>query len=278
MDNRVTNVFSDANQGRIALRCRPNSAIGMRAGSSRLVWLFIAFAVPLVAVAARLVQLQCFLADDYVAAFETTTESLEAIPSIDGRIYASDGRVLAEDVERFNISVHYRWLEDPPNEHWLTRQALSGLSRAERRNRVIVEAQKQKILARRDALWARLSELSGLSPKSLVRRNGPRSSSASSGLQPDSPNVRRLAKTKFPLSLPFGTPAARGCNGFGSFSTAALTTPPRREADEPIIARETLDYHPIIQRRASGGSGRDRGASPLVSRRACRVPLPTGLL
>ena len=61
-----------------------------------------------------------------------------------------DGRVLAEDVERFNISVHYRWLEDPPNEHWLTKQALSRLSRAERRNRVIVEAQRQKIRARRD--------------------------------------------------------------------------------------------------------------------------------
>src|SRR5580704_8297121 len=169
MDNRVTNVFSIRNRGGLHFDAgQPSDRNGNRA--SRLVWLFIAFAVPLVAVAARLVQLQCFLADDYIAAFETTTESLEAIPSIDGRIYAGDGRVLAEDVERYNVSVHYRWLEEPPNEHWLTRLALSGLTRAERRNRTVVDARRHEILARRDALWVRLSELSGLSPKVLVEK------------------------------------------------------------------------------------------------------------
>jgi penicillin-binding protein 2 len=245
MDNRVTNIFAKPTNA------RPRFDAGQfgdrnAAGSSRLVWLFIAFAVPLVAVAARLVQLQCFLADDYIAAFETTTESLEAIPSIDGRIYASDGRVLAEDVERFNISVHYRWLEDPPNEHWLTKQALSGLSRAERRNRVIVEAQRPKIRARRDALWTRLSELSGLSPKSLSEKRAAiqqRVERISARL------AERQAARENEVSL---EPAVRDAGGSGmqrvwKLFAAALTTPPRREADEPIIARETLDYHPILQ-------------------------------
>jgi penicillin-binding protein 2 len=245
MDNRVTNVFSIRNRGGSHFDSgQPSDRNCNKA--SRLVWLFIAFAVPLVAVAARLVQLQCFLADDYMAAFETTTESLEAIPSIDGRIYASDGRVLAEDVERFNISVHYRWLEDPPNEHWLTKQALSGLSRAERRNRAIVAAQRQKILARRDALWARLSELSGLSPKSLSEKRA--------AIQQRVERIaarlaERQAARENEVSL---EPAVRDAGGsemqrLWKRLTAALTTPPRREADEPIIAREALEYHPIIQ-------------------------------
>ncbi len=29
--------------------------------------------------------------------------------------------------------------------------------------------------------------------------------------------------------------------------SAALTTPPRREADDPIVAREALDYHPVVE-------------------------------
>jgi penicillin-binding protein 2 len=245
VENRVTNIFSGRTSAGSRFDAARFSDWDERRGS-RLVWLFIAFAVPLVAVAARLVQLQCFLADDYVAAFETTTESLEAIPSIDGRIYASDGRVLAEDVERFNIGVHYRWLEDPPNEHWLTKQALSGLSRAERRNRAIVASQRQKILARRDALWARLSELSGLSPKSLSEKRA--------AIQQRVERIaarlaERQAARENEVSL---EPAVRDAGGSGmrrvwKLFTAALTTPPRREAAEPIIARETLEYHPIIQ-------------------------------
>src|SRR5262249_13091327 len=111
MHNRPTSFFSNTGT---------TSSIGAEESippqsTVRLVWLFLAFALPLVLVAARLVQLQCFLVDDYVTAFETTSETLEPIPSTDGRIYADDGRVLAEDIERYNISVHYRWLEDPPN-------------------------------------------------------------------------------------------------------------------------------------------------------------------
>src|SRR5262249_34502416 len=108
------------------------------------------------------------LVDDYVAAFAMTTESLESIPSVDGRICTSDGQVIAEDVERYNISVHYRWLEDPPNDRWLLKQALSKLPRAQRRNRGLVDAQKQRVLALRDQLWRRLTELTGTSADRLA--------------------------------------------------------------------------------------------------------------
>jgi penicillin-binding protein 2 len=242
MDNRVTNIFSD----RASSTARSAHFGDQNGGEGRLVWLFIAFAVPLVAVGVRLVQLQCFLADDYVAAFETTTDSLEAIPSLDGRIYASDGRVLAEDIERFNISVHYRWLEDPPNEHWLTKQALAGLTRAERRNRALVEANRKKVLARRDELWARLSEASGLPLKSLAETRAAiqqRVERISARL------AERQAARENEVSV---EPALADAEGSGLQRVwerliAALTTPPRRMADEPIVAREALDYHPIVQ-------------------------------
>jgi len=246
MDNSITNVFSAGS--RVGSRFDSAAGDGSSAsgGSGRLVWLFIAFTLPLIAVAARLVQLQCFLADEYVAAFETTTDSLEAIPSTDGRIYAADGRVLAEDVERYNISVHYRWLEDPPNEHWLRRQAIAGLSRAERRNRIVVEAQKRKILARREALWARLSELSGLSPKALSGKRA--------AIQQRVERISaRLAERQAARENEISVEPELAVAGDSLFQrvwnrlAAALTTPPRREVDDPLVAREELDYHPVIE-------------------------------
>jgi penicillin-binding protein 2 len=241
MDNRPTNLFSV--RSTFASR---SDAVAEGNGNGRLVWLFIAFAIPLCAVGARLVQLQCFLADDYVAAFETTTESLEPIPSTDGRIYANDGRVLAEDVERYNISVHYRWLEDPPNEHWLTRLALSQLSRAERRNRAVVDAKKQEVRARRDALWIRLSELSGVPPKTLFEKRAT--------IQERVERISaRLAELQAARENEISVDPAVAETGDSLFErlwtrvAAALTTPPRRGESEPLVAREALEYHPVIQ-------------------------------
>jgi penicillin-binding protein 2 len=245
MDNRPTNVFFAASRSSSS-----DSALHgtdrNEGGSGRLIWLFVAFAMPLAVVSARLVQLQCFLADEYVAAFETTTDSVEPIPMTDGRIYLGDGRVLAEDVERYNISVHYRWLEDPPDEQWLTRQAVSGLTRAERRNRTIVAARKKDVLDRRAALWARLADLSGVSPKALTAKRA--------AIQQRVERVgARLAERQAARENEVSEEPAT-CDVGGStlarvwnLISAALTTPPRREADEPIIAREALDYHPVVE-------------------------------
>ncbi|HEV7999109.1 MAG TPA: penicillin-binding transpeptidase domain-containing protein [Planctomycetaceae bacterium] len=244
MENRVTNVFSKRTG--FAPRFDSESPHDRGEGGARLVWLFIAFALPLLAVAARLVQLQCFLADDYVAAFETTSESLEPIPSIDGRIYAGDGRVLVEDVERYHISVHYRWLEDPPNEHWVTRQALSGLTRAERRKRAVVDARRQQILTQRAALWARLAELSGSSSKILTEKRAviqQRVERIAARLAESQSARENEVAAEAPTTNAGGSPMQRVWHALA----AAVTTPPRREADEPIIAREALDYHLVIQ-------------------------------
>ena len=187
------------------------------------------------------------LVDNYVASFATTSESLESIPSLDGRIYGGDGRVLAEDVERDNLRVHYRWLEDPPNPHWLLQQALSKLTRAERRNRARVEAEKQAVLARRDAMWQRLAEVAGVSPATLAARRATIQKRVERIAQivadrqnaggPDSEATPEMSDPQSARPL---------TERLWDILAGALTTPPRRGEREPIVVREELDYHPVV--------------------------------
>jgi len=242
MRNRATNIFSE---GQRASRSLDSAWHVDEHPAGRLVWLFVAIALPLAAVAGRLAQLQCWLVDDYVSSFATTTESFESVASADGRIYGSDGRVLAEDVEQDNISVHYRWLEDPPDGRWLLQQALSKLSRAERRNRALVEAEKRSVLTRRDAMWKRLSDLSGTSLEGLaakraaiqkrVERVAEIVARRHSGLDEESTPESPEGKATRPLAQRVWDVVA-----------ATLTTPPRREEREPIVIREELDYHLVV--------------------------------
>src|SRR5690606_13569535 len=107
MLNRLTNSYREQSASGRPWQTDQNPA-------SRLIALFVLINLPLVAVAGRLAYVQTQLADDYVAAFEQTTESFETIPAVNGRILGVDGRELAKDVRHIDIEVHYRWLEDPP--------------------------------------------------------------------------------------------------------------------------------------------------------------------
>lgn len=242
MHNRATNVFSDDDR---SSRSADAAWQTDRHPSSRLVWLFVLIALPLAAVAGRLVQLQCWLVDDYVASFARTTETLEPIPSVDGRICGADGRVLAEDVERYNVSVHYRWLEDPPDPRWLAQQALSKLSRSQRRNRVLVDGEKQRVIAKRDAMWRRLSELTGVPTGQLAQKRSILQSRvekiaalvASRRDETDVESTAEPAEPDHPDSL---------ARRVWSAIAAAVTTPPRRGEREPLIVREELEYHAIV--------------------------------
>ena len=242
MRNRAINVFSDGTRagGRLDSAWHVDEH-----PTGRLVWLFVAIALPLAAVAARLVELDFWLIDDYVASFVTTTESFESVPSMDGRIYGGDGRVLAEDVERDNIRVHYRWLQDPPDQRWLLQQALSKLPRTERCNRPRVEAEKRRVLARRDAMWKRLSDLSGTSPADLAAKR--------STIQKRVEHIAQIVARRHDGSDGESTAEAADAKAARPLAqrvwdivAAALTTPPRREEREPIVVREELDYHTVV--------------------------------
>lgn len=128
---------------------------------ARLALLFSLLVLPFAAVAGRQAYLQGVAAERFLAVFEQTTESFESIPSRDGRILASDGRVLAEDVERFSVQAHYRWLEDPPNERWLRKEAYARLRPSEHRDTEKVTAEQQRVLDQRAQAWSRLATLCG---------------------------------------------------------------------------------------------------------------------
>ncbi len=138
----------------------------------RLVWLFVAMTLPLLVVAGRLVHLQGFVAEGFAVETRRETESIESIPARHGRILAADGTVLAFDEERYRVLVHYRWLEEPPNERWLRDEAVARLSRAERRDKTKFEQAKAGVLARRDELWQSLAELTEHNPDKLAELRG----------------------------------------------------------------------------------------------------------
>lgn len=163
MQNQPTSIYA-ANQP-----ARNGAAWDMDAEPAlRLAWLFVVMVLPLLVVAGRLVQLQWFLADGFAVEERSESISFEPIPSRHGRIIAADGTVLAFDEERFQVLVHYRWLEEPPNERWLRDEAMTRLSRAERRDKQKLAAAMQVVLDRREEMWSSLAEITDRKPSELA--------------------------------------------------------------------------------------------------------------
>ena len=124
-----------------------------------LLWLFLA--LPVLVVIGRVGQLQLDLQDDFAAAFSRTTETFQEIPARDGRILAADGSVLAGDVERYDVAVHYREIQDPPDNDWIASKARYRLSKADRKDKVKLNEEKGKVIAERELLWQKLADLAG---------------------------------------------------------------------------------------------------------------------
>ena len=207
--------------------------------------LFGAILLALGAIAVRLAFVETHLAGTYAKEFNREIERWEPIPSHDGRIIAADGEVLAEDQRLFGLTVHYRWLEDPPDPSWLKAQALARLDRAQRRDPQRVAGERAKILELRSALWDRLARTTGLDLDSLAvrRREIQRRVEHIYDLVDQRQSDRKANEAEAEET----TPAA---SGFWARAwqalVDALTTPPVREATEPVVIREQLDYHLLI--------------------------------
>ena len=139
-----------------------------RAPGLRLVLLWLGMIVPLVVVAARIVQLQVVLREDFASGFEQSYEVREEIPARDGRILAADGSVLAGEIEHYELQVHFRLVQEPADASWLRREALKQLSRLERRDKKLVVAEELRVQQRRDELWSRLSLLTEQTAEQLI--------------------------------------------------------------------------------------------------------------
>ena len=130
-----------------------------RAPGMRLAMLWMGMIVPLFVVAVRMMQLQVSLREEFATGFEQTYEQREEIPARDGRILAADGSVLAGELERYDLQIHYRLVQEPADSHWLRGEAMKRLSRIERRDKKLVEAEEMRVLSRRDGLWNSLASL-----------------------------------------------------------------------------------------------------------------------
>lgn len=252
MRNRPTPMFDSGS-------ARDGSAFDVDAEPGvRLAWLFVAMTLPLLVVAGRLIHLQGFVAEGFAVEARHETESSEPIPARNGRILSSDGTVLALDDERHQLLVHYRWLEEPPNEIWLRHEAISRLSRSERRDKAKVERAKTEVLARRDELWRSLSELTEQSEQRLAEQR--------QRIQFRIERVLRLVEDRVEARRVEKDEPTRSVSEGGRDSTTEdpslalrasverawnvvkheLTTTPTRERREPLRIPEQSDYHLLL--------------------------------
>jgi penicillin-binding protein 2 len=205
---------------------------------ARLWLVYAAFAAPILIIALRLVWLQILIPDRFLAAWNKTTETFESLPATDGRILSSDGQVLAFDQPRYSIHVHYRWLEEPVNADWLKARARESLTRSERKvASKIVEAQT-RILEEREALWQSLTQVTGHSSERLAaqRQSIQRKVEAMS----QSVNARRQAQAVTAAT-------ARTDDPLLARLWKELSTAPDRSSSRPIVLREELQTHAILE-------------------------------
>lgn len=237
MLNRLTNVFAPvpSAESRWQMDARPGL---------RLMWLGALMLLPMLGIAARVIYLQTSTAARFAEPFEQTYVSTETIPSRDGRLLSSDGRVMAGDRLEFTLKVHYRSLEEPADAAWLKGQALSRLSRSERRKPELVAKMQAQILAERDAMWERLAGITG---QSLVQLSGERAK-----IQQRVENIKALVEHR--RRMKSSPPAPSEDQGQRSVwqtawerFTQSLTTPPEREHRDPLIIKEEQDYHLLLE-------------------------------
>ncbi|MCA9069867.1 MAG: hypothetical protein KDA84_13130, partial [Planctomycetaceae bacterium] len=240
MFNRLTNVFAEAgssvSDGRWHTDAQP---------ALRLTWLGVLMLLPLVAIGGRVAYLQTSTADKFAQPFEQTFVSYESVPTRDGRLLSADGRVLAEDRRQFTLKVHYRWLEEPADEAWLKSQTLAKLSRKDRRKPELVAQAREDVLAEREAMWQRLSQLTGHSLEHLAVER--------TKIQNRVEGVVRLVEDRrHRKEKESTTPTSNG--GEETFQWESLwkrfsrsfTTPPARQYRDPVIIKEEQDYHPLL--------------------------------
>jgi len=245
MLNRVTNVFNEsAHGGERSARAWDVD----RQPQFRLFWLFVSIFLPIAVISARLVHLQGSLTSTFVSSFEWTTESVEPIPTCDGRILASDGRVLAQDVRRLDVHVHYRWLEEPANQAWLRQQARSRLGKTERRDRSLVEIEQQRVLRMRQRLWQDLSNLAETTAESL----SPKRYRIQERVERIVASVTRRRDERLdeineqPRSYALEPNATWWQRAWQTVVTT-LTTSPASPDRTPVEVREEREYHPLIE-------------------------------
>ncbi|GAB4140801.1 MAG: hypothetical protein Tsb009_10330 [Planctomycetaceae bacterium] len=214
----------------------------------RLGWLFILMVIPVCLIAGRLIYLQGILASDFVEISTHSSVVYETIPAKDGRILAANGRVLATDVVRYDVLAHYRWLEMPADQRWLTKQAYSRLTPRQRRDRQQVETARKAVRQQRDAMWRRLSALTKTDVQSLNKSRNRVVRRIRRMI--DSINRRRIRERQNSAEETGQSEQSTDQQPFWETAwrtvVEAVTRPPRRERNDPLVIPEQSQYHEIL--------------------------------
>jgi penicillin-binding protein 2 len=136
----------------------------------RLRLCLLGFIALLFLIFARAVQLEVTQGAGFRAEAMRPVEKKTLLPAPRGRILARDGTVLACDKNISAVAVHYRWLQDPPDERWLLTNARSKLSKADRKNPQRLAEARNEVLAEREQFAECLAQWCGLSAEQWANR------------------------------------------------------------------------------------------------------------
>lgn len=205
--------------------------------------LTLAFLLMLCVVGVRVVHVQSAIAERFLTGWDETERVEVVVPARDGRILTRDGVVLAQDETRYDVAIAYRWLESPPDATWLRKQAYRRLPAGSRTQPEELARAAQAVIEQRAELFRQLAQLSGHPVIELEQR--------AAKIQADVERVTqaveaRRQKKNSPAAASPASPST-GWRGLWSLVVDELTSPPDRFADSPIVIREALEDHVLLE-------------------------------
>lgn len=234
----------------------PDSAPRRLASGSpwRLMLLGGVFVVAAAAVLWRTAQIQAGHSGAWLNSLRATSVEEEWLPARDGRILA-DSQVLAEDVDLSDVRVHYRWLQAEADPNWVKLQLRQRLTREERRDPERVQAAEEQLRDEREQLLQTLADTTRVPLSELLARRDRIDAQVMRLQQVVNQRARVRAQ-----QTGDGSDEAEDEAGLDSADEpagiffrwagavrSALTTPPRREAEQRIVVREEESWHTLLE-------------------------------
>ncbi len=191
----------------------------------------------------RVCHVQAVIAQQFIEPWKKIQIVEESIPARSGRILTSDGAVLAYDETRYDLAIEYRWLESPFDDVWLRRQIYSRLDQEQRDDPAAREDVEQELKHEREALFEKLANLTNL-PKNDLLNKAQRLQKKVERMvvAVESRRSENISGSELqPLDLD------EGFSGIVESIHNELTTPPRRYQNDPIILKEELKPHVLVE-------------------------------
>ncbi|MCA8997273.1 MAG: hypothetical protein KDA80_09805, partial [Planctomycetaceae bacterium] len=213
-----------------------------RGPRARLIGVGMGFLVLFGIVGARVVWLQTQLADNFIVPWDQWIVEERPLPARTGRILSRDGVVFAYDDVRYDVAVHYRWLEQPSDPVWLKSQVRQLLTREQRRDERLVQAAERKVQQDREELFRAISTTTGVEEAELRNRAAAIQHQVERMVAAVEGKREQAQETKAKRQ---GWPTSWG--SLINRVTDELTTPPDRGREEPVILKEELESHSLLE-------------------------------